>query len=62
MSASESKHTPGPPSAPDLLEALRTLHAYHYPPNVQGLPVNDRIKELDRMARAAIARAAGQGE
>lgn len=47
-------------AAPDLLSVLQGMVEYHYPPNVQELNVNDRIKELHRLAIAAISKAAGK--
>jgi len=44
----------------ELLDALKQLHRYHYTADCQDKPLNDRIKQLDRMARNAIAAAEGK--
>lgn len=43
----------------DLLAALKAMHRYHYRPDTHSLNVNDRIKKIDHMALAAIAKTEG---
>ncbi|MBE7553137.1 MAG: hypothetical protein HS126_18850 [Anaerolineales bacterium] len=47
-------------AAPDLLAALEAMMNYHHGGSLETASVNDRIKEINRMAQAAIARAKGE--